>query len=105
MDAMWHISPPTGPCNSRHRFRRRAESAAATPRTTIPVSNGDNAGIGTGVVTHMVMGPCRHSTGAFTVLLKGLPATRMTSVSTQNNMNAVGCRLVPSQPKILLLAA
>lgn len=73
--------------------------------TTIPISNGDNPGVGTGVVSHLVMGPCRHSTGAFTVLLKGLPATRMTSVSTQNNMNAVGCRLVPSQSKILLLAA
>jgi len=38
------------------------------------------------------------------VLLKGMPATRMTSVSLQNSTNAPGCRLVPSQVKILMLA-
>lgn len=73
--------------------------------TTIPISNGDNAGVGTGVASGLVMGPSRHLTGAFTVLLKGLPASRMTSVSLQNSTNAPGCRLVPSQTKILMLAA
>jgi len=72
--------------------------------TTIPMTNGDNAGVATGVASGMVMGPSRHLTGAFTVLLKGLPATRMTSVSLQNSTNAPGCRLVPSQPTILMLA-
>ena len=73
--------------------------------TTIPMTNGDNPGLATGVASGVVMGPSRHLTGAFTVLLKGLPASRMTSVSLQNSTNAPGCRLVPSQPKILMLAA
>ncbi len=72
--------------------------------TTIPMTNGDNAGLATGVASGMVMGPSRHLTGAFTVLLKGMPASRMTSVSLQNSTNAPGARLVPSQVKVLLLA-
>jgi len=68
------------------------------------MSNGDNPGVATGVASGMVMGPCRHLTGAFTVLLKGMPATRLTSMSLQNSTNAPGCRIVPSQTKVLLLA-
>ena len=41
--------------------------------TTIPMTNGDNAGVATGVASGMVMGPARHLTAAFTVLLKGHP--------------------------------
>jgi len=73
--------------------------------TTIPMTNGDNAGLATGVASGTVMMSSRHLTGAFTVLLKGMPASRMTSVSLQNSTNCPGVRLVPSQPKILLLAA
>ncbi len=72
--------------------------------TVIPMTNGDNPGLALGVASGVVMGPSRHVTGAFTVLVKGLPASRMTSVSIQNSTNAPGCRLVPSQAKILLLA-
>ena len=72
--------------------------------TSIPLSNGDNAGLATGVASGMVMGPQRHLTAAFTLLVGGAPCTRMTSVAIQNSTNAPGCRLVPSQPKILVLA-
>ncbi|WP_296700117.1 DUF4150 domain-containing protein [Thiocapsa sp. UBA6158] len=81
---------------------------AATPAhnlgTTIPMTNGDNAGLATGVASGTVMGPSRHLTGAFSVLIKGMPASRMTSMSLQNNTNAPGCRVVPSQTKVLILA-
>ncbi|KAA6187365.1 DUF4150 domain-containing protein [Thiohalocapsa marina] len=81
---------------------------AATPAhnlgTTIPMTNGDNAGLATGVASGTVMGPSRHLTGAFSVLIKGMPASRMTSMSLQNNTNAPGCRLAPSQTKVLILA-
>ena len=50
------------------------------------------------------MGPTRPLTGAFTILMDGAPATRMTTVNIQNNTNAPGMRIVPSQPKVLLLA-
>jgi len=72
--------------------------------TTIPMTNGDNAGLATGVASGTVMGTSRHLTGAFSVLIKGMPASRMTSMALQNNTNAPGCRVVPSQTKVLILA-
>ena len=73
--------------------------------TVTPLTNGDNAGVAMGVVSQTVMGQSRHLTGAFTVLLKGTPATRMTSLTLQNSTNMVGMRIVPSQFKVLMLAA
>lgn len=72
--------------------------------TVTPLTNGDNPGVATGVASGTVMGPSRHLTGAFTVLLKGTPATRLTNLSLQNSTNALGMRIVPSQLKVLLLA-
>jgi hypothetical protein len=72
--------------------------------TTVPLSNGDNAGVATGVASGMVMGPARHLTAAFTVLLNFVPATRLTSVALQNSTNCPGARVVPSQVKVLILA-
>jgi hypothetical protein len=72
--------------------------------TVVPLSNGDNPGVALGVASGMVMGPDRHLTAAFTVLVKGLPATRLTSMSLQNSTNCPGCRIVPSQVKVVLLA-
>lgn len=72
--------------------------------TVIPLTNGDNAGVATGVASGTVMGPSRHLTAAFTILLSGMPATRMTSVALQNSTNCPGCRIVPSQVKVILLA-
>jgi len=72
--------------------------------TTTPLTNGDNAGVNMGVASGLVMGPSRHLTAAFTVLVDGMPATRLTSMSLQNSTNAPGARIVPSQVKVLLLA-
>ena len=41
--------------------------------TVTPLTNGDNAGVGTGVASGTVMGPSRHLTAAFTVLWAGMP--------------------------------
>lgn len=72
--------------------------------TTVPLSNGDNPGVAMGVASGVVMGPSRPLTGAFTVLLDGMPATRLTSMNIQNSTNCPGMRIVPSQVKVLLLA-
>ena len=72
--------------------------------TTIPMTNGDNAGVNMGVASGTVMGPSRHLTGAFTVLYLGMPATRLTSMSLQNSTNCPGARVVPSQTLVLMLA-
>ena len=72
--------------------------------TVVPLTNGDNAGLATGVASGTVMGPSRHLTGAFTVLVGGMPASRVSSVSLQNSTNCPGARLAPSQTKVLILA-
>jgi len=72
--------------------------------TVIPMTNGDNAGVAMGVASGTVMGPSRHLTGAFTVLIGGMPATRLTSMSLQNSTNCPGVRLVPSQVKVIILS-
>ncbi|MBI4703787.1 MAG: DUF4150 domain-containing protein [Deltaproteobacteria bacterium] len=72
--------------------------------TTVPLTNADNAGVAMGVASGLVMGPARHLTASFTVLIGGLPATKMTSVALQNSTNCPGMRIVPSQPHVLLLS-
>jgi len=72
--------------------------------TVVGQTNGDNLGVVTGVASGTVMGPSRHLTAAFTVLLLGQPATRLTSTTLQNSTNVPGARIVPSQVKVLLLA-
>lgn len=72
--------------------------------TVIPLTNGDNAGVATGVASGTVMGPRRHVTGAFTVLINGMPATRLTSMGISNSTNVPVVRIVPSEPLVLLLA-
>lgn len=68
----------------------------------VTVSLGDAPGAG--VASGIIMGPTRPLTGAFTILMQGAPATRMTTVNIQNNTNCPGIRIAPSQPKVLLLA-
>jgi hypothetical protein len=72
--------------------------------TVIPLSNGDNAGVALGVASGMVMGPARHTTAAFSVIIGGAPATRLSSMTMQNSTNIVGARISPSQTKVLILA-
>jgi hypothetical protein len=72
--------------------------------TVVPLTNGDNAGVATGVGSGTVMGPARPLTGAFTVLIGGKPATRLSSLSLANSTNCPSVRLSPSQVKVLLLA-
>lgn len=72
--------------------------------TTIPMTNGDNPGVLLGLVSQTVMMQQRHLTAAFHVLMCGPPATRLTSISMHNTINAPpGMRVVPSQVKVILL--
>lgn len=72
--------------------------------TVTPITLGDQPGALGGIVSQTFMQQSRHITGAFTVLTKALPTTRVTSLSLQNRMNIVGMRLIPSQFKVLVLA-
>jgi len=72
--------------------------------TQAPVSNGDNAGVNMGVLSGMVMGPCRHIMGSIGVFIGGSPATKMASPVGQNgpSMNVPGNTLAPSQVRVML---
>ncbi|EJL76654.1 hypothetical protein PMI12_02117 [Variovorax sp. CF313] len=72
--------------------------------TTTPITLGDTTGAGGGIVSQTFMSQSRHLTGAFTMLIKGTPATRMTSLASQNRSNIVGMRIVPSQCKVMILS-
>jgi hypothetical protein len=73
--------------------------------TITPLTNGDNAGVGLGVVMQKVMSESRHTTGAYSVRIKTSPLSRVISLTRQNGGNTFGMRIVPSQPKVLVLAA
>ncbi len=71
------------------------------------VSNGDEAGVLLGVVSHLEAGQTQYMVGCATIMVGGAPAQRLTSVTGQNSMgvlpNASGVCLAPSQTTVLTL--
>jgi hypothetical protein len=72
--------------------------------TPVPITLGDTAGVGGGIVSQTFMGSSRYITGAFTVLVMGTPIVRMTSLTVQNTINTVGMQVFSPQPKMVVLA-
>lgn len=73
--------------------------------TTIPVSNGDEAGVNGGVASGTIMGPARNLMGSTKVIYGGLPATRMLDPAMQNLTNVpAGRTMVPSQFKVIIMS-
>lgn len=70
--------------------------------TTIPLSNGDNGGLGLGVLSGLVMGPGAAMMGSTCLLIGGAPATKMGMPSKQNGIspNAFGSTMSPAQVKM-----
>ncbi|AOM40262.1 DUF4150 domain-containing protein [Xenorhabdus hominickii] len=75
-------------------------SPAHNISTMVAMTNGDNPGINFGIASGTVMGASRHTLGANSVLIKGSPATHMSSLTMQNSTNAIGLRIKPSQTKV-----
>lgn len=71
--------------------------------TTETISQGDTPGVMMGLVSQTVMAPTRPVIGAFTMLIHGLPATRMTTINVQNLINSPGMTLVPAQITVIIL--
>jgi hypothetical protein len=63
--------------------------------TMTPITLLDQPGALGGIISQVFMQVQRHITGSFTFLLRGSPATRLTSITTQNRMNIVGCEVIP----------
>lgn len=74
--------------------------------TTVPLSNGDQAGVAMGVVSSLIMGPVKHIIGSFKVFKAVMPATKMLSPTGHNGMvpNAPGMTLSPCQVKVIILS-
>lgn len=74
--------------------------------TTVPLSNGDEAGVAMGVVSSLIMGPVRHMFGSVKVFKSVMPATKMLSPTGHNGaaLNVPGMTLTPCQPKVLILS-
>ncbi|SDN25170.1 DUF4150 domain-containing protein [Desulfonauticus submarinus] len=71
------------------------------------MSNGDEGGVMGGVSSHLIDGQATYKVGCFTILVDGMPAQRLTSVTGQNSLgmspNAPGLCLLPSQVTVLTL--
>lgn len=69
-----------------------------------PITFGDQPGFGGGMISQTFMAKHNHVTGMFTSILRGTPATRVTSIGPTNLINCPpSVRIVPSQFKSLLL--
>lgn len=72
--------------------------------TTIPISNGDEAGVAMGVMSGTIIGPARNLKCSAKVMHCGMPATRMLDNAMQNSTNVPGgMTLVPSQFKVMIM--
>lgn len=116
------IPTPAGPVPTPIPYPNIAESVTTAPAaynvlidcmpvintlSTGLVSEGDDTGVETGLVSHMISGQTHYEVGCFTIFVDGMPAQRMTSVTGQNCMallpNGPGMCLVPSQVTVLSL--
>lgn len=70
------------------------------------ISNGDQAGVATGVISHLIVGPDRPMLGSFKTMIGAVFGTRLTTLTGQNGMlpNTVGVSLTPAQVRVILLS-
>jgi hypothetical protein len=112
---------PVGPAPVPTPFPNLAVSATAVPSqfnvliecmpahniaTINPISNGDEAGVLLGVVSHMIIGPQRYMLGSFSVFVGGPPVTRLLDPTTHNGLlpNTVGLSLTPAQVTVMVMS-
>ncbi|HKU00253.1 MAG TPA: DUF4150 domain-containing protein [Paraburkholderia sp.] len=111
-----NATPPAGTPVAYGNHANRSEAIPNVPHilvaggpihntaTIIPSTTGDAPGSMGGVASGTVCSYCRNINGANTVLVKGMPTTRMTDPTMQNATNAIGAGTSPSQSHILNFA-
>jgi uncharacterized Zn-binding protein involved in type VI secretion len=74
--------------------------------TRIAMTQGDEAGLNGGVVSHRIMGEAVFLTGSSKVMIGGKPAVRLGALTGHNGAppNAQGAVLAPSQTKVVVRA-
>jgi Domain of unknown function (DUF4150) len=75
---------------------------AVVQGTMLPMSQGDDAGVGGGVASGMMMGPVRFTLASSKVRFQGQGVVFVTATTMQNMTNAVGAQVAPSQAKVLV---
>jgi hypothetical protein len=79
-------------------------SPALNMGSEIPMTNGDQAGASMGVGSGTIMQAAKFSQGSQKVIISGNPAVRLTTPTTQNNNNAMGLVLAPSQTTVMIMS-
>jgi hypothetical protein len=72
--------------------------------TTIALTNGDQAGAMMGVASGLIMGPVHNLIGSFKVIAGIAPVMKFLGMTIQNNTNAPGFMLLPTQFQVMALA-
>jgi hypothetical protein len=79
---------------------------AVVQSSQVPMSQGDEAGVGGGVMSGMNMGPVTYKTASSKVKAAGQPVVMLTSMTAHNgispNLPAGGAVIAPSQMKVLV---
>jgi len=76
---------------------------ALTKASKITISSGNEAGAAGGVVSGKIAGPAEFIMGSMKVKLEGNPAVRLGDSTKQNDGNAVGAVVAPSQNKVMVM--
>ena len=76
---------------------------ALTKASKCQPTNGDQGGVNNGAVSGKIMGPTEYLMGSMKVKLEGNPAVFMGNPTKQNDGNAVGSDLQPSQNKVMIM--
>lgn len=76
---------------------------ALTKASKVSPTNGDQAGVNQGAVSGKIMGPAEFIMGSTKVKLEGNPAVFLGNMTKQNDGNAVGSVLAPSQNKVMIM--
>lgn len=77
---------------------------ALNKASKIPMSNGDQAGVAGGLASSKIMGPAEFIMSSMKVKLEGNPAVRLGDTTKQNDGNAVGAVIAPSQAKVMVMS-
>lgn len=70
--------------------------------SNLPITQGDEAGTAGGVISGTVMSTGYFLTGSPIVTVQGIPAVRLTSLTSGNNSNAYGSVVSPGVPTVLI---
>lgn len=76
---------------------------AMNQMSKVPMSNGDQAGAGGGVISKKIMGEMIFTSASQQVNVGGKPAVRVTCQTSHNAKNTQGLASIPGQTQVMVL--